>query len=198
MEKDEVLDILYNDDSGDDLIPELDSNNDSESDNEAYRTDIIHTNVYDNQVISAVPRPFTKNSIVQTIKVPELKIKTIKGFTDVCALLLLVGNADVNAKHRIYKETTLHFAALNGHADVVELLLKCGADVHLKSSDGLTAFDKAVEQGHQQVARLLKHASNRDMFSSNMAVVGTMASPTQVRIGLFSAITSVVDNMYTL
>ncbi|PSN29837.1 hypothetical protein C0J52_27496, partial [Blattella germanica] len=40
--KDEVLDILYNDDSGDDLIPELDSNSDSESDNEAYRTDIIH------------------------------------------------------------------------------------------------------------------------------------------------------------
>ncbi|PSN55075.1 hypothetical protein C0J52_01926, partial [Blattella germanica] len=31
---DEVLDILYNDDSGDDLIPELDSNSDSESDNE--------------------------------------------------------------------------------------------------------------------------------------------------------------------
>ena len=29
-----MLDILYNDDSGDDLIPELDSNSDSESDNE--------------------------------------------------------------------------------------------------------------------------------------------------------------------
>ncbi|PSN58071.1 hypothetical protein C0J52_06487 [Blattella germanica] len=42
FKKDEVLDILYNDDSGDDLIPELDSNSDSESDNEAYRTDIIH------------------------------------------------------------------------------------------------------------------------------------------------------------
>lgn len=42
LTEDEVLDILYNDDSGDDLIPELDSNSDSESDNEAYRTDIIH------------------------------------------------------------------------------------------------------------------------------------------------------------
>ena len=41
LTEDEVLDILYNDDSGDDLIPELDSNSDSESDNEAYRTDII-------------------------------------------------------------------------------------------------------------------------------------------------------------
>ncbi|PSN33842.1 hypothetical protein C0J52_16838 [Blattella germanica] len=40
LTEDEVLDILYNDDSGDDLIPELDSNSDSESDNEAYRTDI--------------------------------------------------------------------------------------------------------------------------------------------------------------
>ncbi|PSN31042.1 hypothetical protein C0J52_25387 [Blattella germanica] len=39
--EDEVLDILYNDDSGDDLIPELDSNSDNESDDEAYRTDII-------------------------------------------------------------------------------------------------------------------------------------------------------------
>lgn len=35
------------------------------------------TNVYANQVISAVPQPFTKNSIMQTIKVPELKIKSI-------------------------------------------------------------------------------------------------------------------------
>ncbi|PSN55682.1 hypothetical protein C0J52_03166 [Blattella germanica] len=42
LTEDEVLDILYSDDSGDDLIPELDSNSDSESDNEAYRTDIIH------------------------------------------------------------------------------------------------------------------------------------------------------------
>ena len=42
LTEDKVLDILYNDDSGDDLIPELDSNSDSESDNEAYRTDIIH------------------------------------------------------------------------------------------------------------------------------------------------------------
>ncbi|PSN34322.1 hypothetical protein C0J52_23729 [Blattella germanica] len=75
LTEDEVLDILYNDDSGDDLIPELDSNSDSESDNEAYRTDIIHTNVYANQVISAVPRPFMKNSLMQTVKVPELKIK---------------------------------------------------------------------------------------------------------------------------
>ncbi|PSN36434.1 hypothetical protein C0J52_11659 [Blattella germanica] len=41
LTEDEVLDILYNDDSGDNLIPELDSNSDSESDDEAYRTDII-------------------------------------------------------------------------------------------------------------------------------------------------------------
>ncbi|PSN52364.1 hypothetical protein C0J52_06712 [Blattella germanica] len=46
LTEDEVLDILYNDDSGDDLIPELDSNSDSESDNEAYRTDIIHEDVH--------------------------------------------------------------------------------------------------------------------------------------------------------
>ncbi|PSN33885.1 DNA polymerase alpha catalytic subunit [Blattella germanica] len=37
LTEDKVLDILYNDDSGDDLIPELDS----ESDKEAFRTDII-------------------------------------------------------------------------------------------------------------------------------------------------------------
>ncbi|PSN29209.1 hypothetical protein C0J52_28229 [Blattella germanica] len=42
LTEDEVLDILYNDDSGDDLIPELDST----SDNEAYRTDIILLHIY--------------------------------------------------------------------------------------------------------------------------------------------------------
>ncbi|PSN32912.1 hypothetical protein C0J52_20825 [Blattella germanica] len=41
LTEDEVLDILYNNDSDNDLIPELDSNSDSESDNEAYRTDIV-------------------------------------------------------------------------------------------------------------------------------------------------------------
>ncbi|PSN36038.1 hypothetical protein C0J52_22403 [Blattella germanica] len=46
LTEDEVLDILYNDDSGHDLIPELDSHSDSESDNEAYRTDIIHCTVF--------------------------------------------------------------------------------------------------------------------------------------------------------
>ncbi|PSN44765.1 hypothetical protein C0J52_05576 [Blattella germanica] len=34
LTEDKVLDILYNDDSGDDLIPELDSNSESKSDNE--------------------------------------------------------------------------------------------------------------------------------------------------------------------
>ncbi|PSN44370.1 hypothetical protein C0J52_10935 [Blattella germanica] len=56
LTEDEVLDILYHDDSGDDLIPELDSNSDSESDNGAYRTDIIFVcwsfvQLYNNEVL---------------------------------------------------------------------------------------------------------------------------------------------------
>ncbi|KIM48771.1 hypothetical protein M413DRAFT_437948 [Hebeloma cylindrosporum] len=52
----------------------------------------------------------------------------------------------------------LHVAALNGNARSVELLLRCGALVHLRDSLGHTALYLAARQGHEEVVELLVQA----------------------------------------
>ncbi|PSN32629.1 hypothetical protein C0J52_22378 [Blattella germanica] len=108
LTEDEVLDILYNDDSSDDLTPELDSNSDSESDNEAYRTDIIHVMPLKTsyrspgqfQACNQVPKPLTqllnKSTFLSLVVTPLLTGCAIKLPRPVpnhsVSLLLVVGH----------------------------------------------------------------------------------------------------------
>jgi ankyrin repeat protein len=62
--------------------------------------------------------------------------------------------ADVAAKDE-NGWTALHWAAVGGHKDVVELLLNKGADVTAEDTDGLTALDLAEYGGHKEVFTLL-------------------------------------------
>ena len=50
------------------------------------------------------------------------------------------------------------FGFRHGHAEVVELLLKAGADKNARSRSGNTALCLALHQGHVEVARLLLEA----------------------------------------
>ena len=45
-----------------------------------------------------------------------------------------------------YGWTALHWAALNGHKEVVQLLISNGADVNAKNSDGKTPADLAMNK----------------------------------------------------
>ncbi len=54
-----------------------------------------------------------------------------------------------------WKNTPLHLAAREGHADVVDFLLKHGADVNAQNADGQTPVQCAVEGGHEEAASLL-------------------------------------------
>ncbi|PSN35059.1 Exocyst complex component 6B [Blattella germanica] len=78
LTEDEVLDILYNDGSGDNLIPELDSNSDSESDNEA------------SSLWSADGRTLLEPATEVSTEVPPLQLPPLDGSTclaeDVAAL----------------------------------------------------------------------------------------------------------------
>jgi len=58
--------------------------------------------------------------------------------------LLLERGADVNAQTRSGKISSLHRAAYSGHAAVVKLLIKYGADPRLCDSDGQTPLHKVI------------------------------------------------------
>jgi len=55
-----------------------------------------------------------------------------------------------------YNYTTLMVAASQGNIEICQMLLERGADKTLKSSFNQTAYDIAVEKGHEDVAELLK------------------------------------------
>jgi ankyrin repeat protein len=58
-----------------------------------------------------------------------------------------------------YREkTSLHIAATHDRNDIVELLLKFGADVHAKSDGGWTPLHNACEKGSMVVVRILLEA----------------------------------------
>ena len=66
------------------------------------------------------------------------------------ARLLLEGGAPVNARQGQDEGgfTSLMEAALNGQLDMVELLMRHGADPFMKDHDGKTAADHARAGGH--------------------------------------------------
>lgn len=63
---------------------------------------------------------------------------------------LLKHHALVNAKTEETQETALTLAACGGFLDVVDLLLKAGADIELGAS---TPLMEAAQEGHLQVVR---------------------------------------------
>ncbi|XP_070546117.1 death-associated protein kinase 1-like [Ptychodera flava] len=55
----------------------------------------------------------------------------------------------------ITKSTALHLASEQGHVDVAQMLIKCGADVNAKDKDGLTPVHHAAIHGYEATVRLL-------------------------------------------
>ena len=60
------------------------------------------------------------------------------------------------------EKTPLMAAAYMGNAEVVEFLLSRGVSVSPKFAEESSAYDFAVEQGHSEVARLLKAAAREE------------------------------------
>lgn len=76
---------------------------------------------------------------------------------DLAALRGLVANNPrlVGEKDPQFGATALHWAALRGHAEVVEFLLAQGADVRAKNGAGETALQVAQRAGRTEVVRIL-------------------------------------------
>ena len=60
-------------------------------------------------------------------------------------------------KRQVQKDNwiALHYAAQDGHVDVAKVLIRNGADVNAKDSDGETALHMAAEDGHVDVVKVL-------------------------------------------
>jgi ankyrin repeat protein len=73
--------------------------------------------------------------------------------TEICKALLARG-ADVNAVQQD-GFTPLMAAAQTGNLELTELFLRHGANAHVKTAEGKTARDFAMDGGHEAVASLL-------------------------------------------
>jgi ankyrin repeat protein len=61
-----------------------------------------------------------------------------------------------------YAGTGLHYAAMNGHRAIVELLLQRGADVSVRDAKiGAPAAGWAAHGGHPEIAELLQRAGEQ-------------------------------------
>jgi ankyrin repeat protein len=82
-----------------------------------------------------------------------------EGKTEVL-LLLIDRGADLRAVCGVSGANqgynALHMAAVNGHTDAAEILIKSGVEINAKSVNGETPLDVAVRCGQTKLARVLK------------------------------------------
>ncbi|CAL8268903.1 unnamed protein product [Arctogadus glacialis] len=71
------------------------------------------------------------------------------------ALYLLESGADPNRPDRVHRLTVLHDAARDGYLDMVQVLVRHGADANLVDDRGNRPVHLAVQEGHTEVVRLL-------------------------------------------
>ena len=76
-------------------------------------------------------------------------------------LLTSVPTTDVNYKSSASEDslgkgaTSLHFAALNGHHEIINLLLRCGAACGATTESGSTPLHVATKKGHVEAVKCL-------------------------------------------
>src|SRR5689334_725009 len=66
--------------------------------------------------------------------------------------------ADVNARERLYGRTALIIAAIEGHLEIVRMLVEAGSDLNIVDAEGETALSLARSYGNLDVAALLVEA----------------------------------------
>ena len=81
-------------------------------------------------------------------------------------LALLEMGADPNAED-LYRRRPLHFAAANGHSQIIQILLQHGAEIDAQTSGGDTALMKACLFAHRTAVEvLLQHNANASLSNN--------------------------------
>lgn len=89
-----------------------------------------------------------------------------KGHIPLVKILIKAG-AQINA-HTDQTATPLIIASVNGRMSIVQLLLKKGADITLKNKYGKTAYERAIETNHPEIAALIQaqEKMNNDLLNA--------------------------------
>jgi len=66
-----------------------------------------------------------------------------------------LANARATGQYAYLKFTPLHFAAWKGHKDIIQYLIKKGADIHAQDSDGSSPLYWAANFGHEEIVTTL-------------------------------------------
>ena len=90
----------------------------------------------------------------------QLVKAAMQGNTDEIIRCLGEG-ADINAKDEKFNATALMWAAHNGRAEALRILIKNGADIHQKGARGETALWFAAQKGQLKTLKILvDHGAN--------------------------------------
>ena len=106
------------------------------------------------------------------------------GLKDMVELLIKEGNADVNQMRKLGLVYPVVLASTLGYSQIVEVLIRNGADVNVKITGGFTPLHHAAQQGNiDTVALLLKHGASVDSetdFGDTALLVAAQAKEQQV------------------
>lgn len=84
------------------------------------------------------------------------------------ARMLLAAGASPNAVSAKYGTTALMMAAMNGYHEVVEVLIRGGANINAQNKSGFTALMLAARGGHMQTVKvLLNHGASKHIKDSS-------------------------------
>jgi ankyrin repeat protein len=84
-----------------------------------------------------------------------LHYAAVCGFHRIVDFLVIEHSQDIHSRAFDKALTALHVAVLRGHAEVVRILLKRGANPTAQDKHGRTPFHEASRQGHVELVRMI-------------------------------------------
>lgn len=125
------------------------------------------------------------NRPIKSLGLAQTPLEIAVGYRQVeCVECLLQAEVEVNAKDNVLGQTPLMKAATSWCPELLETLLKAGADVHATTDEGLTALILAARDGYIHSVRILlehgAHANLQDDYGRTALILAARQGYTEV------------------